>query len=584
MESDTNTRKSSKRRKAGTGPLPKIKPRAGGLTLLILAVNIVPILVLVAGLLSLGQYRDNLIRESQKALNERARNFATAIGEGAVRPVETGKPLLFAKPDEIEMLIPELSRRMVRGLGESEKKDDSGFDTRIRLFDGHGRMIADSEELASPNGLVEIVPLDAPTESSGLGAMLSYIGARVFDLLPMKYALPAYPEAISKQISAYSDAYGAQKTGKVTGTAWQDRDGRIILTAAAPVLKTGQALGVIHLTNSGRDIETGMARVRYDVMTAALAALSLTIFMSLYLSGMIGRPLKNLALAAEQVRESKGRQIEIPDYSSRKDEIGELSQALRHMTHALWDRMDSIERFAADVSHELKNPLTSLRSAVETAAKVTKPEDREKLMKIIHHDVQRLDRLISDISHASRIDAELSREERGQVDLVKLLEQLTAAHLEPMERAKPDGDIADEICAVRLDIVSNGAEGANGPWIVKGSGSRLAQVFENLIGNALSFSPPGSQVNVKLTRDGNVIAVAVSDHGPGIPENKLETIFERFYSERPVHESYGDHSGLGLSIARQIVTAHSGEIHAENARDAAGAIAGARFIVTLPAA
>jgi two-component system sensor histidine kinase ChvG len=576
MESDTSTRKSRRKRKAAAGH------RAGGLTLLILAVNIVPILVLVAGLLSLGQYRDNLIRESQKALNERARNFATAIGEGAVRPAENGKPFLFAKPDEIEVLVPELSRRMVRSLGDSEKKDDSGFETRIRLFDEVGRMVADSEELASPNGLVEIVPLDAPAENSGFSAMMSYLGAQLFEILPTKYSLPPYPEAISKQISAYPDAYGAQKTGKVTGTAWQDRDGRIMLTAAAPVLKAGQSLGVIHITNSGRDIETGMARVRYDVMTAALAALSLTIFMSLYLSGTIGRPLKNLAHAAEQVRESKGRQIEIPDYSRRNDEIGELSIALRHMTHALWDRMDAVERFAADVSHELKNPLTSLRSAVETAARVTKAEDREKLMKIIHHDVQRLDRLISDISHASRLDAELSREAHGEIDLVQLLEQLTSAHREPLARAA-EGEAGEDAAAggesspLRLEVPEEGR------WIARGNGSRLAQVFENLIGNALSFSPPDAQVIVRLAREGNMIVVTVSDRGPGIPENKLETIFERFYTERPAHESYGGHSGLGLSIARQIVLAHGGQIRAENIRNAADGVAGARFTVALPA-
>jgi two-component system sensor histidine kinase ChvG len=238
--------------------------------------------------------------------------------------------------------------------------------------------------------------------------------------------------------------------------------------------------------------------------------------------------------------------------------------------------MDSIERFAADVSHELKNPLTSLRSAVETAALVKKPEDREKLMQIILHDIRRLDRLISDISHASRIDAELSREERGEVDLVELLRQLVEAHREPLERAGGGDGGADS--TLRFE------EPENGGWLVRGSGSRLAQVFENLIGNALSFSPPDQSVAVRMRRDGENIVVTVSDHGPGIPENKLETIFERFYTERPAHESYGDHSGLGLSISRQIVTSHGGRVYAENIRGAGGEAAGARFTVILPGA
>jgi two-component system sensor histidine kinase ChvG len=249
------------------------------------------------------------------------------------------------------------------------------------------------------------------------------------------------------------------------------------------------------------------------------------------------------------------------------------------MTQALWDRMDTIERFAADVSHEIKNPLTSLRSAVETAAIVKNQKDREKLMGIIQHDVQRLDRLITDISNASRLDAELSRDEMENVDLYLLLHKLADAHKNPMERSglrdNFTGRSADESPQIRL--ITNGTP----PIFVRGNESRLAQVFENLISNALSFSPPRGLVTITLSLDKAYVRVTVDDQGPGIPENKLGAIFERFYSERPKHEAYGRHSGLGLSIAYQIVTAHGGRIWAENRQNNGDAVTGARFIVEL---
>ncbi len=553
----------------------RTRSRAGGLTLLILAVNIVPVIVLVVGLLSLGQYRDNLIVENLKLLRERAQNYATAVAEGAVRPVEKGRPFLFAKPEEIEVLIPELARRMVRRLGEGEINRQ----TRLRLFSTEGALIADSHQLTGPSGVVQIVPLQPPpVQDLKFSEMLAYMGTEMLELLPMKTTLPRFPSTRSTKIGAYPDALRTQGSGKVTATAWQDASGRLILTAAAPVEKMKQGMGVILLTNNGQDIDIAMARVRFDVLTAALAALSITIFLSLYLAGVIGRPLKKLAIAAEAVRQSKTRDVLIPDFSRRKDEIGELSLALRAMTQALWNRLDSIERFAADVAHEIKNPLTSLRSAVETVARITDEADRARLMDIIQHDVQRLDRLITDISKASRLDAELSREEMGTTDLAVLLRRLADAYRAPLERTG----------AIRVPgqggarIVFEFPEGQS--MMVRGSESRLAQVFENLLGNALSFSPADGVVTVHAERRGKDIVTEVMDQGPGIPESKLETVFERFYSQRPAHEDYGRHSGLGLSIARQIITAHGGRIFADNIKIADGTVAGARFTVVLEAA
>lgn len=526
----------------------------GGLTLRILSVNVLPLLVLVVGLLSLGEYRQNLINENLKTLQERAQNFAIAI-EG---------------PEESAALVAEQARRTIRKLVENRQ------DTRIRLYDSEGAMIADSHTLAGPGGVVQIAPLSERRNDFGVSAVIAYLGTKLLELLPTKTALPRLPASLDYEGSAYPDVKSAL-AGEVSASAWEREKGGVVLTAAAPVTKSGRSVGAVLLTNNGRDIEAGMDQVRFDVLTATLAALSITIFISIYLAGIIGRPLRRLALAAEKVRQGKGRQIEIPDLGHRRDEIGELSRALRAMTQALWDRMDSIEHFAADVAHEIKNPLTSLRSAVETAVRVTDETDRNRLMDIIQMDVLRLDRLISDISRASRLDAELSRDEMGTVDLRALLQQIADARRQPLMRGGA-ADGGDGESPLRLAIPRNARP------MVRGNEGRLAQVFENLIGNALSFSPPGGIVTIRVLPDRKQVRIEVEDEGPGIPENKLEDIFERFYSERPKTEAYGKHSGLGLSIAKQIITAHGGEIFAENVAGDSGSKTGACFTVILPVA
>lgn len=563
---DTATRKTDRAR----GILRRLRlPRlGGGLTLRILAVNLIAPVILAVGLLYLGQYRDSLIASELKTLTLQAQLFAGAIAEGAVRPVQKGKPLFFAKPEEIEMLIPELSRRMLRRLGET-------MDTRTQLFDRDGKMIGDSQALAR-TGPAEIMGPPRPktlTDVKGWGEAL-------LDFVPMQSSLPPYPETISDQVGDYPDAALALK-GTIASTAWENKQGQIILTASAPVQKTRQKIGVVLLTRDGKEIQQAVSDMRFDVLTIFMGALSITIFLSMYLAGVIGRPLKKLARAAEAVRMGHGRQIDIPDLTHRKDEIGELSAALRDMTNALWDRMDTIERFAADVAHEIKNPLTSLRSAVETAFIVKdREQDLNRLLGIMQHDVTRLNRLISDISNASRLDAELSREEMGAVDLGKLLNPLIEANrltLEHQQSKKaPDPTMLPPVEKLVLKMPDT-------PVLVRGSEHRLAQVFENLLTNALSFSPPDQAVTIQVQPDraDSRVAVTVTDHGPGIPDGKLESIFERFYSERPKHEHYGSHSGLGLSIARQIVKAHNGVIYAENVRNDDNTVSGARFTVIL---
>jgi two-component system sensor histidine kinase ChvG len=293
-----------------------------------------------------------------------------------------------------------------------------------------------------------------------------------------------------------------------------------------------------------------------------------TVLLSLYLASTIAWPIHRLADAADRVRRAKGRQVKIPDLSHRKDEIGDLSGSLRDMTEAVWKRMDAIERFAADVSHEIKNPLTSLRSAVETVARIDDPAQQRRLMTIILDDVQRLNRLITDISDASRIDAEMSRAEAEPVSMRELLTAIADIY---GATAEPD--------APQIEVIAREGDSL----MVLGMEGRLGQVLRNLVSNAVSFSPPGGTITLTGWREHGRVLVTVEDNGPGIPPDKLKAIFERFYSERPEGEKFGQHSGLGLSISHQIVEAHGGTLTADNMLDPDGHVRGACFTIDLPA-
>ncbi|PZQ48654.1 MAG: histidine kinase [Micavibrio aeruginosavorus] len=536
-----------------------------GLTVRILAVNIIAIMILGLGILYLGQYTDSLIEGELAGLRSEAQLFSGAISEGAVRPVFQISPIPFEDPQEIEAVKPELARRMVRRLGEIGK-------SRIRLYAIDGSVLADSHQLSSGPDGVEMENLVPAAQKVTFDSLFTQSATRFLDLIPMKTQLTQFPDSQIANIYTFPDTQSAL-SGTVQASAWKDKSGRIILTVAAPIQKAKQVMGVVLLLRDGAELEKSIAEVRVDVFRVFLGSLGITVMLSIYLSGLISRPLQRLAFAAEAVRQGKGRYIEIPDMSHRNDEIGELSLALRDMTYALFTRMDTIERFAADVAHEIKNPLTSLRSAVETASRIKDEDNRKKLMDIIQHDVQRLDRLISDISSASRLDAELSRDEMGRVDIPALMFRLRDAYKQPLKRGGNDQDGEDTKIVLEMP--------EEGGLAVKGNTDRLAQVFGNLLSNALSFSPDHAQVFVRVLVQNDTIMVQVDDEGPGIPENKLTTIFERFYTERPDHEGYGNHSGLGLSISKQIVEAHGGQLWAENRRKDDGSIIGARFNVVL---
>jgi len=346
-------------------------------------------------------------------------------------------------------------------------------------------------------------------------------------------------------------------------------DNRLLVTVAEPVQHNRVTVGVVLLTREAREVDDSLLAVRLSILGLFTLALGLTVMLSWYLSLTIARPILRLARAAEHMREGSGRAGEVPArLLARHDEIGELAQALADSARALWTRMDAIERFAADVAHEIKNPLSSIRSAIETLRRIEDPEKQRRLTAIIAEDVGRLDRLITDISDASRIDAELSRVATERLDVAPMLATL----VEMDEDTRDDTD-------PRLVLAP--PEGAT---VVRAVEDRLVQVLRNLIGNAQSFSPPGGRITLGARQTGAMVEISVEDEGPGIPEAKLEHIFDRFYSERPQGEYFGQHSGLGLSISRQIVEALKGRIGAENRRDEGGRIIGARFVVRLPKA
>jgi two-component system sensor histidine kinase ChvG len=351
--------------------------------------------------------------------------------------------------------------------------------------------------------------------------------------------------------------------------------GEVIVSVAVPVQRFRAIHGSLMLSTQGDDIDHMVTAERLAILKVGGVASAVMIVLSLLLASTIAGPVRRLADSAERVRRRIRTRVEIPDFTGRRDEIGHLSGALRDMTDALYNRIEAIEMFAADVAHELKNPLTSLRSAVETLPLARNDISRARLLAVIEHDVKRLDRLISDISDASRLDAELQRQDMTSVDLRRLLTALASVANE----TRRGNNIGVEM---RFE-----GRGHNDTFSVPGHDSRLGQVISNLLSNAQSFSEAGGKVRINCRRARSEIEIVVDDDGPGIREDALERIFERFYTDRP-HQGFGQNSGLGLSISKQIVEAHGGRIWAENrpgplGGDGEATIAGARFVVRLPA-
>ena len=522
------------------------------LTRRILLLNIMALLVPVLGLLYLPTYRDSLLQSELELLKTEGSLFSGALAASGVVTGPLGE----------EKLVPETSRQTIRRLVDVSK-------TRARLFTPDGTLVADSFLLSGPGGIVTITPLPPLDPNESL--VWKWVAGTydwVFDRLPSSRILQPYQEAAVQNAADYQEVVKAMGGEPMTFVRDAGK-GKMILSAAVPVQRYRQVLGALLLTKPGDDIEATLRDTRLTILGVSGIALGVTVLLSLYLASTIALPIHRLADAADRVRRDKGRQKTIPDLSARGDEIGDLSGALRDMTEAVWRRMDAIEGFAADVAHEIKNPLTSLRSAVETVARVEDPTQQKKLMSIILDDVQRLDRLISDISDASRIDAEMSRAESAPVKLRDLVLAVADIHAATGQESAPQ---------IKTQLPDGDS------LSVLGTEGRLGQVVRNLVANAISFSPPNGVILLAARRSGRHIQLTVEDEGPGIPPDKLGAIFERFYSERPKGEKFGTHSGLGLSISKQIVEAYGGSLRADNRVDAQGRIIGARFTVTLSVA
>ena len=540
----------------GTEPLVRKRGLMSPLTRRILALNVLALAILVGGLLYLGEYRKSLIETKLTALQTQGEVLAASLGEGAVTTGFIDRP----------HLVPFLAKGMIIRLVEPTG-------VRARLFGVDGALLADS--LTLPGAGRAVSSRDLP-EREGFRSWLNGLFDRIDSLFFSTNGPLSAPEAVPYSEPKIPGAIDFDEVmsalhGKSARTLRADRGEGMILYVAVPVRRYKLIVGAILLSREGEDILATLRSVRLDILKIFAVTLAVTVLLSLYLASTIAQPIHHLAEAAERVRRHHDRHVAIPDFTGQEDEIGDLSGALRDMTAALWQRMDAIESFAADVAHEIKNPLTSLRSAVETAANVKDPEQQRKLLAVVLDDIQRIDRLISDISDASRLDAELSRATRTPVDVAGLLTTLSDMHSTTSGGGKPTLTVEAE---TGTDLQVPAIEG------------RLVQVFRNLIANAVSFSPLEGRITCRVTResseDGDLVTVAIEDQGPGIPENKRETIFERFYTERPEGEKFGIHSGLGLSISRQIVEAHSGTLRAENLTGENGKVGGARFTVRLP--
>ena len=540
--------------------------RITGMTLRILGVNIIALIALIFGVIYMGQYHSTLVESKLERFETEILLVTVAVTEGVLEEgaLDTGGFSLSKLKAEL------LATRLATTLHN-----------RILIFNADNKMLVDSDQFIFEKGAESVLKIvkDQERELQSV-EILKNTAAWIASIFPQSDVLPRFSSVLSGDGDDYADVVDA-RLNKLSMSAWRDEYGEVILTGAMPILANdGSLAGAVMLVSDDQDIRKALGDTWFNILKIFLVTFLVTIFLSVYLSGVIARPLRKLASAAENVRKGKLKHTEIPDMSGRHDEIGELSIVLRDMTHALWERMDTIESFAADVAHEIKNPLTSLKSAVETAKIVTKKEDLEKLLGVIKHDIERLDRLITDISSASRLDAELSREAFDVIDLKQVLRNFLDAYKGPLEREVGHRENSDEALKdgvlIMLDMPDIYSE-----ILIRGSEGRLTQVFQNILSNALSFSKVKSEIKIMVSVKSKRITVVIEDGGAGIPENKLKSIFDRFYSERPEHEEYGRHSGLGLSICKQIVTAHNGVIYAENIRDRSDEISGARFVVIL---
>ncbi|MEE4155056.1 MAG: HAMP domain-containing sensor histidine kinase [Erythrobacter sp.] len=496
------------------------------LTARILVVNILPLLVLGGGLFYLDSYRTQLINE----------RFKMARIEAQI----TAEALAGASKERQEALLVQI--------GKEQRM-------RLRMFDAEGRLWADSFALAEPAFVFDDIEDD--TWEQQFARWLD----RTVDTIVAAEPVTDYVEPEAQTAEAWPELVRAREEGVSQVNLYDWRDGTPVITAAAPVGLNGATLLTVR---NAVDITATVRQARTTLITAVVIVLIASALLSLFLARTIVTPLSQLARAAVRVRQGREREVEVPRLPERGDEIGLLARAVSDMTLALRQRIDAVDSFAADVAHEIKNPLASLRSAIESLPRVEDPALRRELTEIATHDVRRIDRLVSEISDASRIDAEMSRATLERIDLADLVRAIIGSR---EHRAQNEDH--------RIVLTQYGFAP-----VVRGVGARLERVVVNLLDNAVSFSPPEAPIEVDIRNDGDCVTLSVADHGPGIAEENREKVFQRFHSVRPEQEDFGNHSGLGLAIARAIAEAHDGTLSAHARPDGAP---GAYLKLRLPA-
>jgi two-component system sensor histidine kinase ChvG len=515
-------------------------PHFSALTWRILGFNTLALLILMGGVILVQANGRGLVEERLGGVQQQA-----SIVAGTLAAYATDDETKTLKVADAEPLLRQL-------IGPTR--------LRARLYVPGGHLAIDTRNLLQ-RGVVQTAELPALDAASQVQSWFKRLYDGIMGVRPFAQLEPYYEGGEDGRV--YREVESA--LNGVTATAERvDYQNRLVLSVAVPVQGVRAIYGVLLVSTEGGDIDDILRQERATLIEVFAVAFLVMLFSSLYLAGTIAEPVKRLAAAADRVRTGLGGRSEIPNFPERTDEIGDLADSLRSMTGGLYDRIDAIESFAADVAHELKNPLTSLASAVEMFSRAKDEESRAQLLGIVRGDIKRIDRLITDISDASRLDAELSRETKEPVVLSRLLATIIEIY-----RMTDSG-----VAFVLHDQLPPGA-------IVLGRDERLGQVFRNLIDNAASFSPAQGTVTITAGRNDIVARITVEDDGPGIPPDNLESIFERFYTERPT-ENFGRNSGLGLSIARQIIEGAGGRIYAENRSADNSQGAGARLIVELP--
>ncbi len=515
------------------------------LTQLILAANLVGLAILVAGALAMNRFEDGLIQGKVDNLASLAATITTVMGERA-----TGQ----GQASELDI---DNARQVLRGVNVPR-------DWRVRLHDRSGQVVADTAQLDDDIEVGALDPIQteetppAPRRDRWRDSADAWLQS-VFQDLPWR---EARRNRMRRDLKA--DVRTALTGDPVTGAHYDEAD-TLVVSATLPVTRVQQVLGAV--TVESRDVSGIVNAERRALAPIIGLALAMALLSSFALILFITLPMRRLAKASERVARNPQNYDVIPDLSYRRDEIGDLSVVMRDMTRGLYNRVDDIANFAADVAHEIKNPLTSLRSAADTLRVARTDADREKLIAIISQDVARMTRLITDISDASRVDANLARDTAQTLDVGEVVGNIAAFYRQTRSGTGPS-------------VVDESALGA--PVYIRAFETPFAQVLRNLIDNALTFSPEGGTVRIGASADERTVSISVTDEGPGIPPGNLETVFERFYTQRPEGATFGSHSGLGLAISRQIVAAHKGRIWAENRMDASGNVVGARFTVELP--